>query len=79
MDTIVKEDAAVPDAAARDSRVVKLADGRQLGYAEYGDPHGLPLIAFHGTPGSRFISPWETSRLAREDCGLLRRTAQAMP
>ena len=55
MDTIVKEDAAVPDAAARDSRVVKLADGRQLGYAEYGDPHGLPLIAFHGTPGSYFM------------------------
>lgn len=24
-----------------------------LGYAEYGDPHGAPVLAFHGTPGSR--------------------------
>ena len=37
------------------SRVLTLADGRQLGYAEYGDPHGLPLLALHGTPGSRFM------------------------
>jgi pimeloyl-ACP methyl ester carboxylesterase len=54
MDTIVKEDAETPD-AARHSRVLTLADGRQLGYAEYGDPHGLPLLALHGTPGSRFM------------------------
>lgn len=25
-----------------------------IGYAEYGDPAGLPVFAFHGTPGSRF-------------------------
>jgi pimeloyl-ACP methyl ester carboxylesterase len=33
--------------------VVELADGRSLAYAEHGDPDGRPVIAFHGTPGSR--------------------------
>lgn len=32
---------------------VRLPDGRLLGYADYGDPEGLPVLAFHGTPGSR--------------------------
>lgn len=32
---------------------MKLPDGRQLGYAEYGDPDGHPVFFFHGTPGSR--------------------------
>ena len=31
-----------------------LPDGRRLGYTEFGDPSGIPLFAFHGTPGSRF-------------------------
>jgi pimeloyl-ACP methyl ester carboxylesterase len=35
--------------------VLHLADGRLLGFAEYGDPAGVPLMAFHGTPGSRFM------------------------
>jgi pimeloyl-ACP methyl ester carboxylesterase len=33
---------------------VKLGDGRALGYAEYGDPDGKPILDFHGLPGSRF-------------------------
>jgi pimeloyl-ACP methyl ester carboxylesterase len=33
--------------------VLLLADGRSLAYAEHGDPQGAPVIAFHGTPGSR--------------------------
>jgi pimeloyl-ACP methyl ester carboxylesterase len=33
--------------------VLQLADGRSLAYAEHGDPQGAPVIAFHGTPGSR--------------------------
>lgn len=32
---------------------VMLKDGRQLGYAEYGNPTGKPIFYFHGTPGSR--------------------------
>jgi pimeloyl-ACP methyl ester carboxylesterase len=35
------------------SATLELADGRALGYAEYGDPKGEPLFHFHGHPGSR--------------------------
>lgn len=31
-----------------------LPDGRTLGYAEFGDPAGLPCFFFHGIPGSRY-------------------------
>jgi pimeloyl-ACP methyl ester carboxylesterase len=34
-------------------RTIRLRDGRQLGYAGYGDPGGRPLFYFHGWPGSR--------------------------
>jgi len=37
----------------RDSRVTVLPDGRDLGWLELGDPEGVPVFAFHGTPGSR--------------------------
>lgn len=30
-----------------------LGDGRRLGYAEYGDPRGTPLVYLHGFPSSR--------------------------
>jgi pimeloyl-ACP methyl ester carboxylesterase len=33
--------------------LLQLPDGRQLAYAEYGDPQGIPLIYCHGFPGSR--------------------------
>jgi pimeloyl-ACP methyl ester carboxylesterase len=36
-------------------RFFTLADGRQLGYAEYGAPTGSPVLYFHGMPGSRYI------------------------
>lgn len=39
----------------RHSRILRLADGRRLVYAEFGDPHGPPVLALHGTPGSRFM------------------------
>ena len=35
----------------------KLADGRVLGYAEYGDLSGFPVFFFHGTPGSKAFHP----------------------
>ncbi|MES9946130.1 MAG: alpha/beta hydrolase [Candidatus Thiodiazotropha sp.] len=37
----------------RETNLVKLPDGRQLAYAEYGDPQGMPTIYCHGFPGSR--------------------------
>lgn len=32
---------------------LNLSDGRIIGYAEYGDPNGMPVLYFHGLPGSR--------------------------
>jgi len=34
---------------------LKLPDGRQLCYAEYGDPEGQPIFVFHGNPNSRLL------------------------
>lgn len=39
--------------ADRLRQTFRLPDGRALGYAEYGDPHGRPLFYFHGWPSSR--------------------------
>jgi pimeloyl-ACP methyl ester carboxylesterase len=39
-------------AATRALTVIRLDDGRELGFAEFGDPNGTPVFAFHGTPGS---------------------------
>jgi pimeloyl-ACP methyl ester carboxylesterase len=38
---------------ANEQRTIELADGRKLGFAEYGDPSGNPVLYFHGFPGSR--------------------------
>jgi pimeloyl-ACP methyl ester carboxylesterase len=34
-------------------RTIQLSDGRRLGYAEFGDRGGAPVIYFHGWPGAR--------------------------
>lgn len=38
---------------SKTSGCITLPDGRTLGYATYGDTSGYPVLAFHGTPGSR--------------------------
>jgi pimeloyl-ACP methyl ester carboxylesterase len=52
--TIPRHHAAGIAAAAEDRHIV-LSDGRKLGYSEYGAQRGLPVLGFHGTPGSRFM------------------------
>ncbi|HET6473788.1 MAG TPA: alpha/beta hydrolase [Pseudomonadales bacterium] len=38
--------------------VIELPDGRYLAFKEFGDPNGVPVFCFHGTPGSRLqIAP----------------------
>lgn len=37
----------------RPNQQILLQDGRCLGFAEYGDPRGKPIIYFHGWPSSR--------------------------
>ena len=34
---------------------LRLPDGRLMGYAQYGDAGGRPVLAIHGTPGSRIM------------------------
>lgn len=49
-----------PPAALRgreNDRLIWLRDGRRLGYAEYGDPRGTPVLFFHGFGTSRVICP----------------------
>ncbi len=43
--------------ADRLAQAIQLADGRVLGYAEYGAPAAPPLFLFHGLPGSRLDVP----------------------
>ena len=38
-------------------RLIVLRDGRRLGYAEYGNPAGRPVLFFHGFGTSRVICP----------------------
>ena len=35
---------------------VTLSDGRCLGYAEHGDPNGVPIVHCHGLPGGRALT-----------------------
>jgi pimeloyl-ACP methyl ester carboxylesterase len=36
-------------------RTIRLRDGRELAYSEWGDLAGRPVVLLHGTPGSRLI------------------------
>jgi pimeloyl-ACP methyl ester carboxylesterase len=48
-----------------DSRV-RLSDGRNLAYAQYGAPGGHAVFWFHGTPGARRQLPPDAPMVARE-------------
>ena len=47
---------------------ITLSDGRSLSYCSFGDPAGVPLIALHGTPGSRL--KFASADKAAHDLGL---------
>lgn len=38
----------------KEDESIELPDGRRMGYAEYGDPEGRPVLYFHGWPSSRY-------------------------
>lgn len=46
-----------PKSEYRIDQQITLADGRKLGYSEYGAPDGKPVLYFHGSPGSRISWP----------------------
>lgn len=39
----------------RETNTLRLSSGQVIGYAEYGARDGVPVLAQHGTPGSRFM------------------------
>jgi pimeloyl-ACP methyl ester carboxylesterase len=45
------------------NQTITLADGRRLGYAEYGDPHVKVVFHFNGSGGSRLEAPSDLSIL----------------
>jgi pimeloyl-ACP methyl ester carboxylesterase len=51
-------------ASPRLDRTIRLRDGRQLAYAEWGDLAGRPLIWLHGSPASRLFCPDEDATQA---------------
>jgi pimeloyl-ACP methyl ester carboxylesterase len=51
--SIVTDQANLPAALSRTEQRVTLRDGRTLGFAEYGDPSGEPVLEFHGWPSCR--------------------------
>jgi pimeloyl-ACP methyl ester carboxylesterase len=53
-----------PQPPAVEGRIV-LADGRRLGFAEFGVPTGTPVFWFHGTPGARRQIPPAARAAAR--------------
>lgn len=61
------EDLLDPTRDDRRSLTAVLPDGRRLGYAEWGDPAGWPVLFFHGTPSSRLGLEWAEDAAA--DCG----------
>lgn len=51
--------------------MVRLRDGRRLGYAEYGDPLGSPVLFFHGLGTTRVICPPDDGTALREGIRLV--------
>jgi len=42
---------------------IRMPDGREVAYAEWGDPGGAPVFSLHGTPGCRLNRPEEEDKL----------------
>lgn len=54
------------EAKTQDAQVLTLAGGREIGFAEYGDPAGSPVLALHGAPACRLmfrVADQEAARL----------------
>jgi pimeloyl-ACP methyl ester carboxylesterase len=50
---------------------VTLPDGRTLGFAQWGDPSGAPVIAMHGTPGCRLTRHPDNAKIAATGARLI--------
>lgn len=54
-----------------DATTIRLKDNRRLSYAEYGNSDGVPVLLFHGRPGSRFLPVPEIEAAARSGIRLI--------
>ncbi|MGB3209945.1 MAG: alpha/beta hydrolase [Desulforhopalus sp.] len=54
-----------------DEHHILLKDGRKLGYAQYGDPVGLPVFYFHGFPASRLEGSLHAAAAFNAGVGLI--------
>jgi len=45
----------MPEQGGGRESTVRLACGRRISFAEYGDPAGVPMVLLHGSPGSRLM------------------------
>ncbi len=50
---------------------IQLKDGRQLAFAEYGQTDDVPLLVFHGTPGSHIWVPGHIERAQKAGIRLI--------
>ena len=50
---------------------IRVEDGRELMYAEWGEPNGVPIFSLHGTPGCRLNRPAEEEKVAAEGVRLV--------
>jgi pimeloyl-ACP methyl ester carboxylesterase len=50
---------------------IRVEDGRELMYAEWGDPAGVPIFSLHGTPGCRLNRPPEEEKVRAEGIRLV--------
>ncbi len=48
---------------------IRLRNGRAVGFAEFGDPSGFPVLHFHGFPSSRFEGSRPDNGVAAQRCG----------
>jgi pimeloyl-ACP methyl ester carboxylesterase len=54
-----------------DTQHARAPDGRQLTFAEWGDPNGFPVFALHGTPNSRFARHWDDAKYVEAGARLI--------
>ena len=50
---------------------IRVRDGREVAYEEWGDPEGVPIFALHGTPGCRLNRPPEEEKVRAEGIRLV--------
>ena len=50
---------------------IRVQDGREVMYQEWGDPEGVPIFVLHGTPGCRLNRPPEEEKVRAEGMRLV--------